>query len=170
MKLTKKRGLLFLAVASALFLVDFFVKQYTLTSIPRLFEGSTSYRFAPFLSGTIFGDYVMAEFADGSNLPRIPAARLGARVDVEQGRWTAGLEYYRVFDQNQVASFETKTPGYDMVNLTVAYDIDVGRTQSQVYLRATNLLDETALNHSSFIKDLAPLRGRHVSIGLSTRF
>jgi len=133
-------------------------------------EGSTSYRFAPFLSGTLFGDYVMAEFADGSNLPRIPAARLGARVDVEQGRWTAGLEYYRVFDQNQVASFETETPGYDMVNLTVAYDIDVGRTQSQVYLRATNLLDETALNHSSFIKDLAPLRGRHVSIGLSTRF
>ena len=33
-----------------------------------------------------------------------------------------------------------------------------------------NLLDELAFNHASFIKDLAPLKGRNIVVGLRARF
>jgi iron complex outermembrane recepter protein len=57
-----------------------------------------------------------------------------------------------------------------MVNATLAYNFGTGPFSSQIYLRGTNLLDETALNHASFVKDRAPLRGRHVVLRLRTQF
>ncbi|WP_312160936.1 TonB-dependent receptor domain-containing protein [Phenylobacterium sp.] len=133
-------------------------------------EGEVRQRFAPGLSATLFGDYVGARFDDGGDLPRIPAGRLGLRGDVEQGAWSGSLEYVRVFEQEKIAAFETRTPGYDMVNGTLAYDVEAGGFASQVFVRGTNLLDEKALNHASFIADLAPLRGRNFALGLRTRF
>ena len=111
-----------------------------------------------------------AELDDAGDLPRIPAGRLGARGDYVQGAWSGSLEYVRVFEQDRVAEYETATPGYNMVNATAARDFQVGPTDLQVYVRGTNLLDELALNHASFISTLAPLRGRNVVLGLRVRF
>lgn len=133
-------------------------------------EGEVTHRFAPGVSATAFGDYVQAELDDGGDLPRIPAGRLGARGDLIQGAWSGSLEYIRAFEQDRIADYETTTPGYDMVNATVAYDFDMGPVGAQVYVRGTNLLDELALNHASFIGDLAPLRGRNFVLGLRARF
>ena len=57
-----------------------------------------------------------------------------------------------------------------MVNATLAYDLALAGFASQVFVRGTNLLDEKALNHASFITNLAPLRGRNFALGLRTRF
>ncbi len=134
-------------------------------------EAELRHAFTPVFAGTVFGDYVRAKFKHaGGDLPRIPAGRLGVRADMSQGAWSGNLEYVRVFEQDEIAAFETETPGYDMVNATLAYDFAVGGLQSQVFLRGTNLLDELALNHASFISDLAPLRGRNFVLGLRTRF
>ncbi|MEH6664077.1 MAG: TonB-dependent receptor [Brevundimonas sp.] len=133
-------------------------------------DGEVRHRFTPNVSATAFGDYVRAELNDGGNLPRIPAARLGARVDGGWNQLSGNLEYYRVFEQDRIADFETETPGYDMLNATVAYDLRAGGEGVQVYVRATNLLDELALNHTSFIKDAAPLRGRNFVFGVRARF
>ena len=133
-------------------------------------EGEATHRFAPGLSATVFGDYVQAELDEGGDLPRIPGGRLGARGDMVQGPWSGSLEYVRVFEQDRIADYETSTPGYNMVNATLAHDFDLGPTQAQVYVRGTNLLDELALNHASFISDLAPLRGRNFVLGLRARF
>lgn len=133
-------------------------------------EGEATHRFAPGLSATVFGDYVRAELDDGGDLPRIPAGRLGARSDLARGAWSGSLEYVRVFEQDRIAEYETSTPGYNMVNATAAYDFDLGPTAAQIYVRGTNLLDELALNHASFIGDLAPLRGRNFVLGLRARF
>lgn len=133
-------------------------------------EGSVSHAFTPYLKGTVFGDYVVAKFDDGSSLPRIPAARLGVRADFSHENWSGSLEYYRVFGQDRIAGFETATPGHDMVNASIAYHFGTGPFRNQIYLRGTNLLDETALNHASFIKTQAPLRGRHIAVGLRAQF
>lgn len=134
-------------------------------------EGEVRHALAPGLSAAVFGDYVRAEFDDdGGDLPRIPAGRLGVRGDFARGDWSGNLEYVRVFEQDRIAQFETKTPGYDMVNGTVAYDFAAGGFASQAFVRGTNLLDEQALNHASFITDVAPLRGRSFAVGLRTRF
>lgn len=133
-------------------------------------EGSISHEITPNLTATVFGDYVVAKFDDGTALPRIPAARLGARADFRYDRWSGNLEYYRVFEQKRIADFETPTPGYNMLNATLAYDFGTGPFRNQLFLRGTNLLNETALNHASFIKDKAPLRGRNIVLGLRSEF
>jgi len=139
-------------------------------------EGQITHDFRQGLSTTVFGDYVRADLkGDGGNLPRIPAGRLGVRGDFYQGAWSGNLEYVHVFEQDRIAAYETKTPGYDMVNATLAYDVNLegmglGDIEGQVFLRGTNLLDEKALNHASFISNLAPLRGRNVAIGFRARF
>ena len=133
-------------------------------------EAEATHRFLPNLSATVFGDYVRAELDDGGDLPRIPAGRLGARTDLIQGPWSGSVEYVRVFEQDRVASYETTTPGYNMINATAAYDFDLGPTEAQIYVRGTNLLNELAFNHASFISDLAPLRGRNLVLGLRARF
>ncbi|MBA4805152.1 MAG: TonB-dependent receptor [Brevundimonas sp.] len=133
-------------------------------------EGEVTRRFAPGLSGTIFGDLVRAELDGGEDLPRIPAARLGGRLDAFRGPWSGAVEYIRVFEQDRIADFEEATPGYDMVNATVAYDFQIAGAGAQVYVRGSNLLDEVALNHASYLSALAPLRGRNFTLGVRTRF
>lgn len=119
----------------------------------------------------LFGDYVRAKFKDdGGDLPRIPAGRLGAGADFARGAWSGDIEYYRAFKQDKIAAFETETPGYDMLNATVAYDLGLGPASAQVFARGTNLLNELAFNHASFISNVAPLRGRNVVVGLRASF
>src|SRR3546814_7162771 len=61
---------------------------------------------------------------------RIPPGRLGARYQWTHGPASADLEYYRTFAQNRVASYETRTEGYDMLNATMSYRLDVGSGKS----------------------------------------
>lgn len=133
-------------------------------------EGEIRYAFANGVALSAFGDKVKAELDEGGPLPRIPAARLGARAEYAAGPWSGDVEYTRVFQQDEIAAFETKTPGYDMVNATVAYDFTAGAFDNQLFVRGTNLLDETALSHTSYLSTLAPQRGRSVLAGVRTRF
>lgn len=133
-------------------------------------EGEVRHELRPGLSVAVFGDRVRAELDGGDSLPRIPAGRLGVRSDLVEGPWTASLEYVRIGRQDRIAAFETETPGYDMVNATLAYDFQAGPLASQIYVRGSNLLDETALNHASFLSDVAPLRGRNLVLGVRARF
>ena len=134
-------------------------------------EGQVTQKLKPWLSVTAFGDYVWAKLKDGGgDLPRVPAGRLGARSDAKSGAWSGNVEYVRVFEQDRIAAFESQTPGYDMVNATVAYDLPMGPVIGQLFLRGTNLLDERALNHASFVSTAAPLRGRNVVLGLRALF
>ncbi len=135
-------------------------------------DGQISYRFAPRFLATLFGDYVRTRLrSEDDHLPRIPPMRLGARYEGGWGPWTAELEYYRTFSQDRFASYETQTAGYDMVNATVSYALDVGVGRPlDIYLRGTNLTNELALAHTSFVKDQSPLRGRNVGIGVRYQF
>jgi iron complex outermembrane receptor protein len=134
-------------------------------------DGSIRHQLTPQLGLAVFGDYVRAKFTgNGENLPRIPSGRLGVRADVKSGPLYGEVEAYRVFEQERIADFETETPGYNMVNLTLAYRLPIGPTRSEVFVRATNLLDELALNHVSFVEEAAPLRGRNFVLGLRTAF
>ena len=98
------------------------------------------------------------------------AARLGVRAEAFAGPWSGDVEYSRTFKQNDIAAFESETPGYNMVNATVAYDVELVGVKSQIFLRGTNLLDELALNHASFLAETAPQRGRNLVLGVRARF
>lgn len=148
-------------------LVRYMAVDATFTGI----DGEIRHQFTPALALSAFGDYVRAKIKDGGgDLPRIPAGRLGGRVDGDWGPLSADVEYYHVFSQNKIADFETRTPGYDMVNATLAYHVEIGGANAEVFVRGTNLTNELAFNHASFIKNASPLRGRNFVFGVRAGF
>ena len=118
----------------------------------------------------VFGDLVRGGLRGGSDLPRMPAARLGTRVDAQWGRWRGEAEFYRVFRQNRLADYETPTSGYNILNAGVSYRVTQAGYGYELYLRGTNLTNQLALVHTSFIKDAAPLAGRSVAAGVRVTF
>ncbi len=106
----------------------------------------------------------------GEPLPRITPFRYSASLNYKSLAWNASIEGQRVSRQNRTAQFETSTPGYTFLNATIGHDFKVGRVLTNVYLRGTNLLDEEARDHLSFLKDALPLAGRGVLIGVRATF
>lgn len=135
-------------------------------------DGQISYQLAPASRIKVFGDFVDTNLRnDGDNLPRIPPGRLGARYEHKAGPLSGDLEYSHTFGQDKVASYETPTSGYDMLNVTLSYRFDLGQTKAvEFYVRGTNLLNELAFAHTSFVKDQSPLRGRSVALGMRHQF
>ena len=116
-------------------------------------------------------DYVHAEDDDtGQPLPRITPFRYGASLNYESEHWTASIEGWRVDAQNRVSEFETTTPGYTFLNVSLGYKFQWGRTYNFLYVRGTNLTDEEGRDHLSFLKEVMPLPGRGVTVGLRTTF
>ncbi|WP_036596635.1 TonB-dependent receptor domain-containing protein [Ottowia thiooxydans] len=119
----------------------------------------------------ISGDLVRASFSSGGNVPRIPSYRFGMNVEWRSGPWSASAEWYRNFAQNRLASFETRTPAYDMVNLRMAWRGQLSSGQGyELYASLNNALDKLAFNHTSFVKDASPLRGRSLMVGARFNF
>ncbi|MGD8177007.1 TonB-dependent receptor plug domain-containing protein [Marinimicrobium sp. ARAG 43.8] len=135
-------------------------------------DGQVSYQFTPTSRVTVFGDYIDTTLKnENDNLPRIPPERLGVRYERSWGPLSADLEYYRTFDQDRVASYETETAGYNMVNATLSYAIKrTERPDLEFYARGTNLTNELAFAHTSFVKDQSPLRARNLVLGIRTAF
>ncbi|MDR7191789.1 TonB-dependent receptor domain-containing protein [Luteimonas terrae] len=121
---------------------------------------------------TLLGDYVRADLrSEDDNLPRIPPGRWGVRHEWSSGPYTLDAEYFRTSSQNRIASYETKTGGYDMLNATFAYRLELtARHSAEFYIRATNLLNETAYVHTSFVKEQSPMRGRSMVVGARYTF
>lgn len=58
-----------------------------------------------------------------------------------------------------------------MLNATLAYKLDLGaRANAELFIRGTNLTNALAFNHTSFIKNASPLRGRNFVFGLRAGF
>lgn len=135
-------------------------------------EGQVDYAFTRYLTVGVFGDMVRGKLSGGEgDLPRIPAARAGVRGKLKFGNWAGDVELYRVFHQNRIAGYEQQTPGYNMMNAGISYaDSLGGGVDYMVYLRATNLFNQLALNHASFLAHTAPLPGRRVTLGLRLDF
>jgi Outer membrane receptor proteins, mostly Fe transport len=115
-------------------------------------------------------DYVHAEDSSGEPLPRITPFRYGISLNYESEHWLASIEGWRVDAQNRVAEFETTTPGYTFFNVSAGYKFQAWRTYNYLYVRATNLLDAEGRDHLSFLKEVLPLPGRGVVVGLRTTF
>ncbi|WP_288379145.1 TonB-dependent receptor domain-containing protein [uncultured Massilia sp.] len=133
-------------------------------------EAEVRHKFSNVVEGTLFGDMVRARFDKGEegsrNIPRIPAHRIGARVNADWQAWHGMVEVVRVGKQDRVAEFEGTTGGYNMVNLGGHYTTRIGGVPAQLYARINNLTDELAFSHTSFIKEAAPLPGRNITAGL----
>ena len=76
----------------------------------------------------------------------------------------------RVQRQADVASFESPTDGYTLVDAGLAYHWDGAVAGWEVFLEGRNLGDEEARAHTSYLKDFAPLPGRNLMTGVRVSF
>ena len=133
-------------------------------------EAEASYTINDVYKMSVFGDYVRGKI-DNENAPRVPAGRLGTKVNANfSDTWSGTAEYYHVFEQDRIASYETETEGYNMVNLGLAYNGQYMQGNDyRVYFKANNLLDETVYSHTSFLSTI-PQVGRNFTVGLDFSF
>ena len=133
-------------------------------------EGEISYQISPIYKLSVFGDYVRGKI-DNDNAPRVPAGRLGTKLNADfDDHWSGSAEYYHVFQQDKIAAYETDSQSYNMLNLGVAYSGNYSNVSDyRVFLNANNLLDDQVYQHASFLSTI-PQVGRNFSVGVNFSF
>lgn len=100
---------------------------------------------------------------------RIPPWSVTGRGVFEGDWWTGQLEVRRLGGQNRVAALELPTDGYTMLNASVTFR-PLDDKDFKVFVEGRNLTDAEAREHASFLKDIAPLPGRNLRVGVGYRF
>ena len=103
-------------------------------------------------------------------LPRIAPRRVSLGLDYRTHHWSAGVAVRGIDRARALAPRETPTAGFALVSANVVYHFDAGRVAWEIFLRGNNLTDEEARNHGSFLKDIAPLPGRDLALGVRASF
>jgi iron complex outermembrane receptor protein len=116
-------------------------------------------------------DYVNAtDTISHDPLPRIPPFRASAALNYQWDRFSAGIEGQFVAHQNRISEFELATDSYFLLNASIGYKLPLGGLDADVFVKGVNLTDEEARLHTSFLKDIAPLPGRGVLVGMKMTF
>jgi iron complex outermembrane recepter protein len=138
-------------------------------------EGKTM--LTDYLQFNVRGDYVDAkDKTNGGYVPRISPLKLGAGLKYEFDRFGARLDVLHAFKQDRVASNynyqggkELMTDAYTNVSMMATYKLPT-QLNLEAFTRANNLLDEEIREHTSFLKDIAPMGGRSIMFGLRGEF
>ena len=118
-----------------------------------------------------WGDRVRATLDDGRNVPRMPASRAGLELAWRNDDWRASIGATRYFRQDRTAEFETRTPGFTLLDARLAWTFhETARGGWETWLKGSNLANQTARLSTSLVKDEAPLAGRSVSLGVRAMF
>jgi iron complex outermembrane recepter protein len=118
-------------------------------------------------------DYVNArDTRNNMDLPRIPPLKtvLTARYAWKDTVYTS-VEGVFVGAQRNIGEGELPTDAYQLLNANVDLSLPYLKERDiMVYGRATNLTNEEARIHTSFVKDLLPLPGRSFIFGVRGTF
>jgi iron complex outermembrane recepter protein len=152
------------------------LNQSIVSGVPAEFkglEGQAKFRIYDAvgkLNLNLRGDYVHAtDLQNNQALPRISPMHLGFGLDYEFNKLTSRLDVLHGFKQDRLAANETETDAYTLVNLTATYKLS-SQYHLEAFAKANNLLDQTIREHSSFLKDIAPLAGRALLVGIHGEF
>ena len=97
-------------------------------------------------------------------------ARVG--FDVGHGPWSGRIELDHAARQDRVAADDTPTPSYTLVNLSLSRKFELAGSAGLWFVQVHNACDKLAYNASSIqtVRDLAPLPGRSLAVGLRVHF
>ena len=154
--------------------------EAVVSAVPAVFKGFEAegkfrvYEGKGDLDLNLRGDYVHASNRiSGDPLPRITPLRLGFGLDYNFGQFGSRLDVLHAFDQNRTDTFETKTDSYALVNALVSYKFskvfgNIGNLE--VFAKARNLLNDEIRESTSVLKDIAPMGGRSLLVGIRGDF
>ncbi|MBV7265254.1 TonB-dependent receptor [Erythrobacter ani] len=122
------------------------------------------------LSADLRAEYVEAELDDDTNVPRIPPFSLLGALDAEMGQFDVRGEVQWFAEQDEIATFETPTDDFALVNLYVSWRPLENNRNVVLQLAGENLFDTTGRRHSSFTKDFVPLPGQNIRASVRLSF
>lgn len=111
-------------------------------------------------------DYVRGKLDNGENLPQMPPLRVGMGLHVELDAWHFGLEAFRSLRQDDVIANELPTDSHTLLDIDASYRLPLGEKHALLFIRGKNLLDADARLATSPLKDIAPLPGRSLHVGV----
>jgi iron complex outermembrane receptor protein len=113
---------------------------------------------------------VHAKFDDGEFVPRMPPHRLGGGLCYRDAAWVTRASLLHAFRQNGIATNETPTSSYTLLNVELSYTIR-GSPEgggivpvTMIGIKGENLLDDDVRNSASFKKDEILLSGASVRL------
>jgi len=105
---------------------------------------------------------------DNIALPRIPPYRFGIGYYLDADQYKFSLNAIHHGKQDALANGESVTDAYTILNARLGYSLK--EANSEVYFRINNITDELGFVHTSFLKEVAPIPGRSIEIGLNIQF
>lgn len=115
-------------------------------------------------------DFVRASFSESGDVPRIPPFRSIIGLEAKSPHLDLTGEIEIAADQNRISAFELPTDGYQVLNFGAVFRPLGEERGVAIRLRAENVTDEEVRQHTSFLKDLAPLPGRNFIVSVQGRF
>ncbi len=116
-------------------------------------------------------DSVTGEFKTGNKIPRMVPSRNIYSISYFESDIEIKLDLKVVEKQEDVGVNETSTGGYKMLDFKLRKTINFNVTNElNISFFATNLLDEIARNHTSFVKDDVPLPGTNYGVNFNLIF
>lgn len=152
------------------------LQEASINAVPATFKGFEAEGKFRVYEGTgdldlkLRGDYVRATNRDtGEPLPRIAPMRIGFGLDYKLGQFGSRLDVLHGFAQNRNNENETETNSYTSVDAILSYRFQ-SRFGLEAFAKAKNLLNDEIRDHTSFLKDIAPMGERSLLIGLRGEF
>jgi iron complex outermembrane receptor protein len=107
---------------------------------------------------------------NGQDLPRISPPRVTLGLEWLKDRLSWDVEGQYNFEQTHTADQEKRTDRFLLLNSGVLYDFIVDHGRWSFFARLKNILNQEARLHTSTLKDIAPLAGRNVVLGIQHSF
>jgi iron complex outermembrane receptor protein len=119
----------------------------------------------------VYGDTVRGERDRSGDVPRMPPLRIGTRLKWDGPVFDAYAGVLHAARQDRAGEFETETDGYNRVDAGVDYFLMAMRERdTQLFLRGTNLTNQTIRASTSFLRNYAPEQGRSIEAGFRFSF
>ncbi|MEH6583251.1 MAG: TonB-dependent receptor [Halioglobus sp.] len=114
----------------------------------------------------LFGDSIRGELDTGGDVPRLPPARLGARLNWSSDRATLWAQVIDAAAQDRPGDNERASEAYTRWDMGADYLFSRGGSEFTLSLDFKNITDEEIRLSTSFLRDVAPEAGRSVELGL----
>ncbi|RFZ95615.1 TonB-dependent receptor [Mucilaginibacter conchicola] len=114
----------------------------------------------------------LRQWAEGDYMPNMPTSRYGFNGGAGYKKISLNLFFDRYLRQRYLGKNinpEPAMPPYSMLSGRISYTGKLSGLDMEYYLSGNNLLNVEARPQNSFLKYLAPLPGRNISLGIKAR-
>jgi iron complex outermembrane receptor protein len=111
----------------------------------------------------------LRRWAEGDFMPNLPTSRYGVSTAVGINKIDLNISFDRYLEQRNLGKNinpEPPMPAYSLLAAKFAYKTTVKKLGIEYYVFGNNLLHVEARPQNSFLKYLAPLPGRNISLGI----